>query len=267
MQKLKLVRVNNGWKFVWDKNMYGANELFYDGIECLNAGRIKQAKEYFKKTLATFPYHIDALHSLSEFSKSDKEAENFINAAVEIGLNSFPKNFKEKDKLEWVWLENRAFLRAYNAKALIILDRNKNEAIKMFNQMITWNPNDNQGVREILADEYVKSKVWDNLISLGKKYPAESMLPSFAYGLALALYKKGDKEKATKQLEKCIKQLPKCAKILLKEKPVKPKETMPRYITIGGDDQAYEFWLEQKDAWKDKEAKRWLTETIKEIEK
>ena len=144
---------------------------------------------------------------------------------------------------------------------IALKEKKTKEAIKIFNQIITWNPNDNQGARDILADIYVNNALWDEIITLIGKYQ-EDCDPSMNFGFALALYKKEEKEKATKELKTAIKYFPLCGKILLEDNPKKPKSEMPGYITYGGPDQAYEFWKEQKDAWKEKEVKDWLNSVI-----
>lgn len=179
-------------------------------------------------------------------------------------MNAFPDKFDiYKNKLEWGWLENRPFLRAYESKALFLLEKNKEEALRYFKQLLIWNPNDNQGIREIVSDIYVIEGRWEDTIALAKKYPS-NVNPSVGLGEALAYYKKGDVVTATKKLKSCIKYLPLCAKILLKEKPKKPKTEIPGYITVGGEDQAYEFWQSQgkAKAWRQKDTKEWLKENI-----
>ena len=266
MLKLQMEKVPGGWKFKWPKEIYTANELFYEGVDYLRDAKPNKARECFRKALRFFPEHIDSLNSLSNIVETDEEAEKLINLAVKIGLKSFSRKFKNIDKLEWGWLENRAFLRAYYNKALMELGNgNKFEAIIMLNQVLFWNPNDNQGAREVLAEVYVKNGLWEELIYLWRKYSMDYILPSLSFGVALALYKKGMNDRATKHLTKCIKYLPKCANILLKKKPKKPKEVMLGYISIGGYDQAYEFWKNEGKTWRNVDTQKWLAQTIKEI--
>jgi tetratricopeptide (TPR) repeat protein len=140
---------------------------------------------------------------------------------------------------------------------------NISESIKYFKQILIWNPNDNQGVREILADIYVKEKNWQDMLDLAKVY-SSNVNPSVGYGEALALYKAGEIEKATKKLRDCIQRLPLCAQILLEDGPVRPRSRIQGYITFGGEDQAYEFWQCQAEAWQDKEIKVWLKHNLED---
>lgn len=190
--------------------------------------------------------------------------KKFVKQIVNNEVNIFPKSFDfNNHRLEWGWFENRPFLRTCHSIGLNLFDKgNITEAIKHFKQMLIWNPNDNQGIREILADIYVKEKKWEEMLNLAKKYPSD-VNPSVGYGEAIALYKTGNIKKAAKKLKACIKWMPLCAKILLKNNPKKPKSEHPGYITAGGEDQAYEFWEYQGKSWKDNDVQEWLKNNIK----
>jgi len=264
-QSLSLKQVGKGkWIFLYPSVYDKAEDYFIEGLEEMDSGNIKKAVAKFKQSLSIFPQHIDALHHLSILTENMNEARRLNETAVEIGLSVFPKKFDMKnDKLEWGWLENRPFLRVYESKALFTLETNQDEALKYFLQLLIWNPNDNQGVREIVADIYVKEGRWANMLSLAKKYPSD-ITPSVGYGEALAYFKQGNIGKATKKLRSCIKYTPLCAKILFQENPKKPKSAMPGYITVGGADQAYEFWRTQgqSKSWKEEMVRQWLKENI-----
>ena len=263
MEKLSLEQVgNNQWLFVWPKISEKATDIFYEALDYAESGKFTKVKELLNKALKIFPEHIDVLHHLSMLADNEKEATNLNEKAVNIGLSVFPKEFNEKSKLEWGWTENRPFLRAYHNRGLIALNNgNIEETIKLFNQIISWNPNDNQGARDILADIYVQNEKWNEMIDLSNKYPGDCD-PSMNFGLALAFYKKGEKEKATKELKTAINRFPLCGKILLEKNPKKPKSVMPGYITYGGEDQAYEFWKEQGRFWQEEEIKKWLESVL-----
>lgn len=261
MEKLKLEEVGkNEWMFVWPKSSYKATDIFFEALDYASGGKMSKAKQLLKKALKVYPEHIDAMNHLAIMSEEGSEKLN--EKAVNIGLAVFPKDFNEKSKLEWGWTENRPFLRACHNKGLIALEAGKiKDAIKLFNQIISWNPGDNQGVREILADIYVNNKMWNEMIELSKKYP-EDCDPSMNFGLALALYKKEETERAVQELKKAIKHFPLCGKILLEENPKKPKSEMSGYITYGGADQAYEFWKEQGEVWKEEDVEKWLKSAV-----
>lgn len=258
MDKLKLEQVDKDeWSFVWPKSSDKATDLFFEALDYTDEGNIAKARQLLNKAVDIFPQHIDAIIHLGMMS-SKKDAREMNEKAFQIGLSVLPKEFNEKSKLEWGWTENRPFLRACHMQGLALLnDKKLDEAIKLFNKMITWNPNDNQGIRDILSDIYVNNNMANEMITLSEKYPSDYS-PSMNFGLAFALYKKGDKEKAIASLKKAINNFPLCGKILLEKDPKRPKSDMPGYITMGGPDQAYEFWKEQGKAWKEEDVRRWL---------
>lgn len=267
---LRLERVGSDeWTFVWPRAAGAAEDLFYEALEEMESGSARKAKTLLQKALGIFPDHIDVLHHLSLLAGSEEE-ERALNArAVAAGWQAFPKAFNtEQHRLEWGWLENRPFLRACHAQAMRLLDDGKtDDALVQFRRMLVWNPNDNQGIRSILADQYVHGGKWDQMIALAKKYPG-NIDPSMGYGLALALRKNGQIPAAKRQLKKMLKDLPRCARILLEKNPRKPKSEVPGYITFGGQDQAYEFWESQgrASAWRAAETQQWVQQTIAECQ-
>lgn len=264
MNELKLLEIDkNKWKFDWPKEFNKATDIFFEGLEYFEEGNNQKAKKLFDEALAIYPEHIDVLHHLAMIS-IDKKSEELLEKAYKIGINAFPKE-KKVQKLEWGWTENRPFLRVCHFKGLKLLEKGEtDEALTLFNQMLNWNPGDNQGVRDIVADIYVKNREWDKIIELNAKYPNDAM-PTISFAFSLALFKKGNKEEAAKKLKECVKNLPKCGKILLEKNPKKPKSEMPGYITYGGEDQAYEFWESQGKAWQDADVQELLANILKEI--
>lgn len=247
MNKLKLIEISkNEWKFDWPKEFNKATDIFFEGLEYFDEGNNQEARNLFDKALAIYPEHIDVLHHLAIIFKEQK-SEELLEKAYKIGIDAFPKEKKSKNS-------NGDGLKTHHSWEY---------AIEIFNQILNWNPNDNQGVREIVADIYVENKEWDKIIELNAKYPDDAM-PSIPFASSLALFKKGNKEEATKELKECVKFLPKCGRILLEKNPKKPKSEMLGYITHGGEDQAYEFWESQGKAWWDENVQEWLAGVLKE---
>src|SRR3989338_4624170 len=170
MDKLKLEQVGeNEWRFIWPKSADRATDLFFEALDHADDGEFSKVKKLLLKALEMYPSHIDIIHHLSIMSEKDGKELN--EKAVKIGLDAFPRDFNEKSKLEWGWTENRPFLRACHTKGLTLLKEGKlEEAVKLFNQMISWNTNDNQGIRSILADIYTNNKIANKIIQLSKKY-------------------------------------------------------------------------------------------------
>ncbi|MBI3671398.1 tetratricopeptide repeat protein [Candidatus Azambacteria bacterium] len=82
----------------------------------------------------------------------DRKREDATKTAYEKTLKKFPKWPK---KMEWGWLENRAYLRAIQYMGDLYWDNGEKEkAIELFRLLLKLNPNDNQGVRYEIAALY-----------------------------------------------------------------------------------------------------------------
>jgi tetratricopeptide (TPR) repeat protein len=259
MQKLKTQQVGkNEWRFLPQNNK--AIDYLEQSEEFLERGKNTMARKVLQEGITMFPNDLRLLHDLALVTEDEQASDELLLQAYELGKNSLPLNFD--GKLEWGWWENRLFLRTCHIVALRLLDKgNTEEGVTLLRKMLVWNPNDNQGIREILADIYVKNKQWKEMLQLAQQYKNDCM-PSITYGYALALYRTGKKEKATLKLMEAIKDLPLSAKEILKSTHKEPKSRTPGYITMGGIDQAYEFWVSQGSAWQDKEVTEWVRQAL-----
>jgi len=70
------------------------------------------------------------------------------------------------------------------------------------------------------------------------------------YGKVLALYQLQHTEEAANALQEAIEFLPLVAKELTKKQHRRPRNMMAGYVTHGGADQAYSYWQEQGQHWK-----------------
>jgi len=259
--KLKSVG-DHGWMFVEPSDVYESYDIFDAGCEFLEQGMIDKAEKLLTEIVTKVPSHIDALHHLAiifDEKGKDEEALKLWNKGVEIGKNVISKNFTSGDKLEWGWIENRPFLRCQHGLATKLLSENKtDEAVVLLEELLAYNPNDNQGVREILFYIYLDKGEYDKALILCKKYPND-MLAGLWYGYPLVLFKMGKHAWASKKLRKVVKESPKIAQELLKKTHEPPKEEMPGYITVGGWSEAYSYWEQFGKFW-DEKALEWLKE-------
>lgn len=75
-------------------------------------------------------------------------------------------------------------------------------------------------------------------------------MEAIVYGRPLALYQLGQVEQAESALLDAISTYPLIAKELLKQKHVAPKSMQPGVVTVGGVDQAFEYWKTHGQHWK-----------------
>lgn len=160
------------------------DDLYYDAMDVLNVGEHEIAEDMLHKAKKIDPEYVQTyVGFVSAYSrpKDKKKAIENIKIAYEKTLKVFPKWPR---RMEWGFVENRAYLRAIQYRAdLYWDDKDYTSAEKLFRLLLKLNPNDNQGVRYELAamlagmhgkelnkmfDEGNKKQNWDKLERLVK---------------------------------------------------------------------------------------------------
>jgi len=254
------------WEFIYPPEYDELMGKFDEAIELWERNHIKSAEKIYKEVIAEFPEFIDAYHHLAilyEESGRDRLAFESWLKGYQIGKQVFPHNFTPgKDLLRWGVLENRPFLRCTHALALCFFDGgNLAKGIELFEFIISVNPNDNQGIRAVLVEGYLKTGNYRAVLDICNKYKGDITV-ELTYGGPYALYKLGDKGKATLLLRQAIGFSPKVAKELLKKRHTPPKSLYPDRYTVGGDDEAFYYWERSGILWEDPEMKQWLAQNV-----
>lgn len=263
--KMKLVN-DHEWIFVEPLELDLVYDAFDRGCALLENGKVAQAEKLLRDVTYKTPLHIDALHHLAiilDWKGDSEDARQLWMKGVEIGRNAFPRKFVSGDLLEWDWLENRPFLRCLHGLGTAILsDGDTQKAEEIFEELLSYNPSDNQGVREDLLHIYLGENDLKKAYKLCKKYP-DDVLAGLWYGYPLVLYLLRKQEQASKTLKKVLKESPKIAQELLKKTHKKPKSEIPGYISVGGWDEAYDYWERFGRFW-DQNKLEWLQEMMKD---
>jgi len=264
----RLQQVGDGeWRFIETQCVEASMSDLNKALEIWEAGQDQAAERLLRQIIDRCPEHIDALHHFAlimEDMGMNLEAYLMEKEATDIGLEALHGKFVfGKDKLEWGWLENRPFLRAYHGLALVYQRRGDvRKALRIYENILAMNPNDNQGVRCLAIECYFELERPKDAIALCEKFEGD-VLPETLYGKPLALIQVGSMESAKKSLEKAISDLPLVAKELLKKRHAKPKQSFPGSISHGGADQAHEYWHRSGNYWsKTPEAMKMLLEVI-----
>ncbi len=251
------------WEFVYPSIYDDLMDKFDAGCEFYEQGNLDEAERSFKAVLTQMPDHLDAIHHLalvlSQRNLVD-QARDLWDQAVRVGRKAFPQDFEPGiDRLEWGWLENRPFLRCLHGLALARYDEGDvKEALRLFQELLSLNPNDNQGVRAMAEEALFKLGRLEEALKITEQYRAD-MMPETLYGRALALFKLGRRREATMALEKAIKYLPLVRKELLKTKRRLPSTARPDVVMVGGTDEAYYYWEHWGRFWEeDPDALEWL---------
>lgn len=244
----------NEWSFEYPRINDEIIEQFYYAIELMDTGDHTEAKSILHQLIREFPEFIDAHHHLALIKKGYGEGLSAFlrwQNMVDLGLSKFPSTFYfGRDRLPWTILENRPFLRAYQSLGVEYLERGEVEKASMiFNNILDMNPNDNQGIRALQVDCYFRLKRPGNILRLMKDFPDDTMAET-TYGNILALYQLGYLKQAKKALRNAIRFLPTVAEEIVKKRHRRPKSLFQGYVTHGGADEAYFYWEEQGEHWK-----------------
>ncbi len=240
---------------------------FDRGLDLMDEGDAEEAEQIFRAVIKVCPLHIDAYHHLAllMFRRDELAASlNLWGQAVEIGLQSLPEEFViGEDRLEWIQMKNRPFLRAYFGLGIALFSAGRIESAHVvYNQLLSMNPNDNQGVRAMAMESGFALDRPDEVLRICEQYPEDVMADSL-YGCALAFLQLGEDEKAKKALIKAIGLLPMVAQELLKKRHRAPKHLFTEFITVGGGEEAFEYWQRMGGYWKETEgALDYLAETL-----
>lgn len=165
-------------------NRQKANDLIFDAYDCAPAKGKKLAKDALKLD----PENVRALNYLAEQEKSAEGALNLYQQAVGFGKEQLGETFFKENKGHfWGMVETRPYMTAKLgfAHCLEALDW-KEEAIKEYNEMLELNPNDNQGIRYMLAGLLLFTAKYKEFAQLYKKQKDEkSTFWLFNYALYL----------------------------------------------------------------------------------
>jgi len=127
------------------------------------AGRAYVAHELLMKTLAKDLRVLDAHAGLGsmEFDERPRQALLHYEVGVRIGELSLPPDFD--GLLTWAHLYNRAFLRCLHGYGLCLWRLGDSTTAKaVFERMLSFNPNDNQGVR-FCWDDVRHGRSWEEM--------------------------------------------------------------------------------------------------------
>ena len=256
---MQLVEIGRkAWVFRDPTITYEIQQKLDRALDTWEAGHVESAKKMLRAIIEECPNHIDACHHLSliyEEQGRKLEAYVFCQTAVSIGLQAIPKKFKwEQSIVTWGLLNNRPFLRAYHNLGLWHFHNDRyDDAIEIFERLLFVNPDDNQRVRYLLPICWFEKGELSATLDLCRQY-SNDLAPAILYSQALAFALLGRDEDARAVLKNCVLELPLVGKELLKKIHPKPKFQMDGYITLGGHDQAYEYWRCFGKYWSDSES-------------
>jgi tetratricopeptide (TPR) repeat protein len=247
-----------------DAALHEAQELMYRAWE--TAGR--QARlALAQRALKTSPLCADAYVLLAEESATSvEEAKALYARGVEAGeLALGPKAFEEDVGMFWGLLETRPYMRARAGLAQALWALGEREAaIAHYRDLLRLNPNDNQGIRYLLAAALLAIGDDEALQELLRAYEEDGS-PYWTYTKVLLAFRAGGASKKAKALlAEAVRLNVHVPAFLSGEKA--PPEAIPAYITLGGEDKAAEYARDCGAAWRQTAgAVEWLRQAAAEL--
>ena len=179
-----------------------AQEVMYEAFDAVGRRQLQLAR----KALAICPDCADAHVLLAERCTGPEEARPHYERGVAAGERTLgPKVFEEDAGRFWGITETRPYMRARLGLATNLDESGRlAEAADHYRELLRLNPNDNQGVRELLLPALLKLSADEEAGRLWKQFKDDdTALWSYARAL-LTFRQKGDTVTARKHLEKAI---------------------------------------------------------------
>ena len=239
-----------------------AQELMYDAWDApTKRARVALAR----KALRLSPLCADAYVLLAEeTARSVAETLEFYRQGVEAGEMALGKaGFESYRGRFWGHLETRPYMRARCglAQAMWALDE-RDDAVAHYRDMLKLNPNDNQGIRYLLAACLVAMERDGELAALLKKYSDGTAAWVFTRALA-AFRRSGDTETNRRLLANALASNAHVPSFLMGD--WKLPRAAPQYIVIGGKDEAIAYAQDFGAGWSNTAgALAWLADIMVE---
>jgi len=239
-----------------------AQEIMYDAWE---APTRRRAVALAKKALAVSADCADAYNLLAEeMAESLEEAIDLYRKGVEAGERTLGKKaFKEDVGYFWGLLETRPYMRARAGLAQSLWEAGqREEAVEHYWDLLRLNPNDNQGIRDLLMPCLIELGRDEDAEKLFKQYEEDGMAV-WMYSRALLDFRKyGDSQIADKSFKAALDENEHVPSYLLGRK--KMPRTLPDYYGFGDDNEAVFYAHGNKAAWKATSgALEWLAAKVK----
>lgn len=253
----------DSWEISQPEEIYSEKiaEVFWDAVEYLDYDPL-YSENIFKSLIKKIPLFIDAFNHLSiAFKNQKKDFESFLTAekAYNIAKGLIPKEFnKRTDKIRWICLPNRPFLRAFHIYGLELQEKKEYEkAISIYTDILRFNESDNQGIRYLVLECLFNLKDYRRAEKLINQYDGDWSI-EFAYGKLSIEILKGN-QNVSELLSNAIK-----INKFFPDEVIKTRHKAPpphripgephfdAGIPIGSVQQAYDYWERNKSVYKQK---------------
>jgi tetratricopeptide (TPR) repeat protein len=223
-----------------------AQSLIYQALE--TAGKTKRL-ELARQALQISPDCADAYVLLAEEkARSLEEAFKFYEAGVEAGERASGEEvFQNEAGHFWGMVNTRPYMRARVGLAQCLWEMGKREAaVEHFRDMLRLNPNDNQGIRYLLAALLLEMGEIDELERLLGQY--DELTAAWLYTAALVAFRRaGDTPDTRRRLREALEYNPHVPAYLSGEK--KLPRTIPEQVGFGDNSEAVAYAADFGMGW------------------
>ncbi len=243
------------------ENIIKSQDLVYQAYE---EQSVIPARKLVAKAIKLDPNNADAYNFLGNISSDYETAMDYFEKGLKAGKISIGESqYNELKGSFWGFHETRPYMRAKAgiAECLNALGK-KDEAIKCYQEMLTLNPNDNQGIRNLLLTLLIETRDFTALRKHKKTYQGD-ITANWLYNLALYQFiQNSDSKQAKQAATNAIESNQYVLDYLFGKKDL--PDDMLDYFSIGSDEEAIIYvetngylWLGTDDAL------QWLSEQIR----
>ena len=239
-----------------------AQEIMYDAWEATSR---KRAVELARKALLVSADCADAYVFLAGVTAgTPQETLGLYRQGVEAGERTLGKKaFKEDVGHFWGLLETRPYMRARAGLAQSLWEAGQREdAVDHYWDLLRLNPNDNQGIRDLLMPCLIELNRDKDAEKLYKQYENDGMAV-WTYSRALLDFRKhGESPTADKSLRAALEKNKHVPLYLLDRKKVPCN--LPGHYGMGDDNEAVLYASANRAAWRSMPgALEWLAAKVK----
>jgi tetratricopeptide (TPR) repeat protein len=249
--------LGNHWRTFYPQIVEDVSDEFWNVNEIIES-QPKAAEKKLKQIISVCGNgHIDAWLQLGQLYNDTSrpiEGNALIHKAHMISLEAFPPDFNfDNDKMLWGHMDNRPILRTFSSVALeYIKEAQYQKAIDKFQQLMKLEPDDHQGVRDLLPECFLFLKQYDELLNHENAQDEVASI-EYMYAKIFAYFKLGKMDNAKATLRKAKELHPFVAEELINTKHEFPFEEFeqPMYgIPMGSRQEAFEYWHRTQKLWR-----------------
>jgi len=224
-----------------------AQDLIYTAWETANRKRRIALAE---KALTISCDCADAYVLLAEEADGLDAALEIYQKAVEAGERALGKKvFADEAGYFWGVLETRPYMRARAGLARCLWEKGQHdEALVHYRDMLRLNPNDNQGIRFVLASCLLELGHDEELAALINRYEDDASAEIAWTKALLSFRRQGDTADSRRQLSRALEYNPYIPSYLFGLKKIPNR--LPDLIGLGDESEAICYSAENLEAWR-----------------